>query len=179
MTDQFSLILAGEAGQYLETSDKTVHTPLEEAKGKKIAGDLVIIPILRAGLAMLPSFLRLYPEASVGFFGMRRDEKTKKPDLYYENLPILNKNSSVIVIDPMIATGGSGILAIEKIKDKGIPENQIIYVGILAARNGLERVKKLFPEIKIVIGHIDPLLNQDAFIIPGLGDFGDRYFGTD
>ena len=179
VTDQISLVLAGEAGQYLEKTDKTITTPLEETKGKQLAGDLVIIPILRAGLAMLPSFLRFFPEASVGFLGMRRDEETKEPHLYYENLPTLKNGSAVMVIDPMIATGGSGILAIEKIKSKGISENQIFYVGILAAQEGIERVKKAFPEIRIVIGHIDPILNQDAFIVPGLGDFGDRYFGTD
>jgi len=148
-------------------------------KGEGIAGELIIVPILRAGLAMLPSFLHFYPEASVGFLGMRRNEETKEPNLYYENLPPFQQNSSVIVIDPMIATGGSGILALEKIKQKGIPEERIIYVGILAATEGIERVKGLFPKVHLVIGQIDPHLDQNAFIVPGLGDFGDRYFGTE
>ena len=179
VTDQLSLILASEAGNYLTKIDQTVVTPLTETQGKGIAGNLIIVPILRAGLAMLPSFLRFYPDASVGFLGMRRDEATKEPHLYYENLPEFNDNSTVIVIDPMIATGGSGILALEKIIEKKIPEEKIIYVGILAAPEGIENVKNHFPAINLIVGHIDDHLNQDAFIVPGIGDFGDRYFGTD
>lgn len=179
VTDQLSLILASEAGEYLDKIDQTVFTPLTETKGKGLAGELVIVPILRAGLAMLPAFLRFYPDASVGFLGMRRDETTKQPHLYYENLPELTDHSTVIVIDPMIATGGSGILALEKTRELGIAEEKIIYVGILAAPEGIEAVKTRFPKINLVVGHVDDHLNQDAFIVPGIGDFGDRYFGTE
>lgn len=179
VTDQLSLILASEAGNYLELIDQTVFTPLTKTKGKELAGELVIVPILRAGLAMLPTFLRFYPDASVGFLGMRRDEKTKRPHLYYENLPKLSDKSTIIVIDPMIATGGSGILALEKVREHGIPEEKIIYVGILAAPEGIKAVKARFPNIRLVVAHTDDHLNQEAFIIPGIGDFGDRYFGTE
>ncbi len=179
ITEQLSLILAGEAGQYLAKSPKTVETPLATTEGKQIANDLVIIPILRAGLAMLPSFLRFYPDASVGFFGMRRDEETKRPHLYYENLPKLTSNKNVIIVDPMIATGGSGILALKKLLEYDVPEENIIYVGIVAAPEGIANVKKVVPKAKLVVGHVDDHLNDEAFIVPGIGDFGDRYFGTE
>lgn len=179
VTEQISLILASEAGQLLPKSLKKVQTPLTETEGKQITNELVIIPILRAGLAMLPSFLRFYPDASVGFFGMRRDEETKHPHLYYENLPKLSPNQNVIIIDPMIATGGSGILALKKLLGYNVPEESIIYVGIVAAPEGIANIQKLVPKAKLVVGHTDHHLNDEAFIVPGIGDFGDRYFGTE
>jgi uracil phosphoribosyltransferase len=178
-TEQLSLILAGEAGHYLKKKKRKVFTPLTETKGNDLPAELVIIPILRAGLAMLPSFLRLFPDALVGFFGMRRDEISKQPQLYYQNLPVLSKEHAVILIDPMIATGGSGLLALRRLKEKGIIEKNIIYVGIVAAPEGIANIKKECPEIRLVVAKIDDHLNKDAFIVPGIGDFGDRYFGTD
>ncbi len=178
-TEQLSLLLAGEAGLHLKYIPIEVQTPLTLAKGKSLAQEVVIIPILRAGLAMLPPFLRFYPHASVGFFGMRRDETTKKPHLYYENIPKINQNQNVILIDPMIATGGSGILALQKLKSIGVPEENIIYVGILGAPEGIERIKHDTPKCTLIVSQIDERLNDDAFIVPGIGDFGDRYFGTE
>lgn len=175
-TEQLSSILASEAGDFLTKQRIEIETPLAKTTGTEFTKELVIIPILRAGLAMLPAFLRFYPHASVGFFGMRRDEVSKKPHLYYQNLPKITKKTNVILIDPMIATGGSGILALEAIP---VPQEQIVYVGIIAAPEGVGNVKSKFPNIHLITGTVDDHLNQDAFIVPGIGDFGDRYFGTE
>jgi len=178
-TEEMSFLLAGEAGSYLKEKKVTVATPLEETEGTLLNEKIAIIPILRAGLAMLPAFLRFYPDASVGFFGMRRNEETKKPNLYYQNLPSLSPQHNVILIDPMIATGGSGALALEKILGQNVPEEHIIYVGIVAAPEGIQKIKETAPNVNLVIAKVDEKLNEDAFIVPGIGDFGDRYFGTE
>lgn len=177
-TEQLSHLLAGEAGQHVKTIKTTVSTPLMATEGEKLTEKLVIAPILRAGLAMLPAFLRFFPDASVGFFGMRRDEITKKPHLYYQNLPPLSPDHTVIIIDPMIATGGSGALALNVLQEKGVPSENIIYVGIVAAPEGIKKIQATAPKMQLVVAHIDDTLNNDAFIVPGIGDFGDRYFGT-
>lgn len=178
-TEQLSWILACEASVHLERSIVEISTPLAKTRGEVLDRALTIIPILRAGLAMLPSFLSFFPMASVGFFGMRRDEETKEPFLYYQNVPKLLPNQNVIIIDPMIATGGSGKLALKHLKENGVAENEIIYVGIVAAPEGIKALKEYCPEIHLVVGKIDERLNDQAFIVPGIGDFGDRYFGTD
>ena len=178
-TEKISFLLAGEAGDYIKEKIISVETPLEEGEGKLLNEDIVIIPILRAGLAMLPAFLRFYPDASVGFFGMRRDEETKLPHLYYQNIPPLSPDHNVIIIDPMIATGGSGALALEKVLSKNVPDSNIVYVAIIGAPEGIEKIKQTAPNINLVVAQVDERLNQDAFIIPGIGDFGDRYFGTE
>jgi uracil phosphoribosyltransferase len=178
-TEKLSFLLAGEAGNYIHSNKIRVKTPLEETTGELLSDKIVIIPILRAGLAMLPAFLRFYPDATVGFLGMRRDEITKNPHLYYENLPMLSPEHSVIIIDPMIATGGSGALALQKILNHKVPEKNIIYVGIVAAPEGISKIKQIAPNLNLVVAHIDEKLNKDAFIVPGIGDFGDRYFGTE
>jgi uracil phosphoribosyltransferase len=177
-TEQLSYILAGECGDYLDRSVISVTTPLAETTGEMFSKDLVMVPILRAGLAMLPQFLKFYPHSAIGFFGMRRDEITKHPHLYYHNLPNINESQNIIVLDPMIATGGSAVLALEKLIQLGASEEKIICSGIIAAPEGLERLRKQFPKIKVVVAVIDAKLNHDAFIVPGLGDFGDRFFGT-
>lgn len=178
-TEQLSFLLAGEAGDHLIKQKISVETPLQETQGEHLLEKIAIIPILRAGLAMLPAFLKYYPDAAVGFFGMRRDEETKRPHLYYENLPPLTPDYNVVVIDPMIATGGSGALALKKILERGVPDRNIIYVGIIAAPEGIAKLKAQAPGLNIVVAAIDEKLNKDAFIVPGIGDFGDRYFGTD
>lgn len=176
--EQLSYLLAMEAGELLEVEKFSLQTPLIKTQGERFAKEIVIIPILRAGLAMLPSFLRIFSHAKVGFFGMRRDEETKDPHLYYENLPKLNKDQEVIVIDPMLATGGSGALAIQHLYHKEIKDSQIVYVSIIAAPVGVKRIKECAPKCRLVVGQIDERLDQNAFIVPGIGDFGDRYFGT-
>jgi uracil phosphoribosyltransferase len=179
VTEQLSLILASEASQYVQKVPVPVQTPLIETVGQKLPEDVMVVTILRAGLAMLPAFLRIFPQAKVGFFGMRRNEETKKPHLYYQNVPPISPNQNVILIDPMIATGGSGALALTELMKAGADENKVIYVGIVAAPEGLKKVRTVCPHVKIVTGVVDEHLNQDAFIVPGIGDFGDRYFGTD
>lgn len=178
-TEQLSFLLAGEAGNHIVKQQIEVATPLQVTQGELLSKKIAIIPILRAGLAMLPAFLKYYPDASVGFFGMRRDEFTKTPHLYYENLPSLAPDYNVIVIDPMIATGGSGAVALEKVMQCKVPPANIIYVGIIAAPEGVAKLKLKAPNLRIVVAAVDEKLNRDAFIVPGIGDFGDRYFGTD
>ncbi len=179
VTEQLSLILAAEASESVEKTSVKVQTPLAETMGVKLSDEIVIVPILRAGLAMLPAFLTIFPEAAVGFFGMRRDEETKKPNLYYKNIPKISANQNIILIDPMIATGGSGLLALEELIRLGADERKIIHVGIIGAPEGITKVKELCPHIKLIVGKIDDGLNKNAFIVPGIGDFGDRYFGTE
>lgn len=179
VTEQLSLILASEASQYVDKVPVPVKTPLAETIGQKLAEDVVVVPILRAGLAMLPAFIRIFPQATVGFFGMRRNEHTKQPNLYYQNIPPISSKQNVILIDPMIATGGSGALALKELIKAGADESKMIYVGIVGAPEGIKVVKEICPHVKLVVGVIDQCLNKDAFIVPGIGDFGDRYFGTD
>ena len=179
VTDQLSFILAAEASQYVEKIPVTVKTPIEETTGQKLAEDIMVVPILRAGLAMLPAFLRIFPHSSVGFFGMRRDEVTKQPHLYYQNIPPISPNQNVILIDPMIATGGSGELALKELIRRGADESKLIYVGIIGAPEGIKAIETVCPHVKLVVGAVDKCLNKNAFIVPGIGDFGDRYFGTD
>jgi uracil phosphoribosyltransferase len=173
-----SYLLADEVGSSLQKKNITLATPLAETQGEVLAKEVVIIPILRSGLAMLPSFLEMFSQAAVGFFGMRRDEATKKPFLYYENLPELNASQEVVIIDPMLATGGSGALAIEHLYQRGIKDSQIVYVSIVAAPEGVKRIKAVAPAARLVIAQVDECLNDQAFIVPGIGDFGDRFFGT-
>jgi uracil phosphoribosyltransferase len=179
VTEQLSLILASEASQHVQKVPEPVQTPLAMTTGQKLPEDVVIVPILRAGLAMLPAFLRIFPQAKVGFLGMRRDEVTKHPHLYYKNIPPISSNQNVILIDPIIATGGSGSLALQELIKMGADESKIIYVGIVSAPEGIKTVKDTCPHIKLVVGVVDQCLNKDAFIVPGIGDFGDRYFGTE
>ncbi len=179
VTEQLSLILASEASQHVEKIPVPVKTPLADTMGQKLPEDVVVVPILRAGLAMLPAFLRIFPNSSVGFFGMRRDELTKLPDLYYQNIPPISPNQNVILIDPMIATGGSGALALKELIKRGADERKMIYVGIVAAPEGIKAIEEICPHVQLIVGAVDQCLNQNAFIVPGIGDFGDRYFGTD
>jgi uracil phosphoribosyltransferase len=128
-------------------------------------------------LTLLPAFLKLFPDAPVGFFGIRRDEKTAKPILYYENIPSLQPTDHLFLLDPMIATAGSSILAIDHLKTRLSP-TQITLVGIISSTPGIQLLKKHFPVVRVIAAAEDPELNPQAFIVPGLGDFGDRFFGT-
>jgi uracil phosphoribosyltransferase len=178
-TEKLSFLLAGEVGHFIKEETISIQTPLETTTGKRLSENVAIIPIVRAGLAMLPAFLQFFPEASVGFFGMRRDENSKKPQLYYENIPFLSPQHNVIILDPMIATGNSGALALRKIMSKNVPDSNIIYVGIVAAPEGIKNIRDLAPRMNLVVAQVDEKLNHEAFIVPGIGDFGDRYFGTE
>jgi uracil phosphoribosyltransferase len=170
-------ILAAEASKTVPFKRTRVETPLSAAEGAIPQGRVVLVPILRSGLALVPAFLKLFPDAPIGIFGMRRDEKTAKPHLYYENLPPLHPTDHLFLLDPMIATAGSTTLAIERLSSL-ISPNQITIVGLISATPGIVALKKHFPVVRVITAAEDPELNASAFIVPGIGDFGDRFFGT-
>jgi uracil phosphoribosyltransferase len=153
-----------------------VQTPVAEAIGKKIDTDLVVVPILRAGVGMLEGILELVPTARVGFIGLYRDEVTKQPVSYYQRLPAQAKGGTCIIIDPMLATGGSTVAAIDLLKESGA--GKIVVVCIVTCPEGLELVEKTHPDVPIYTAAIDDHLNENKYIVPGLGDAGDRLFGT-
>ncbi|MBN1914548.1 MAG: uracil phosphoribosyltransferase [Parachlamydiales bacterium] len=175
---QLSYLLAAEISSSMKLEQKIIETPLGKASGATLREEPILIPILRAGLAMLFPFLEIFSDAKVGFFGMRRNEKSFLPEVYYENIPSLSPKNSVMILDPMIATAGSSIEAIKRLLQKNIPLSKISLVGIIAAQTGIDRLKKEFPSISIHVAATDPELNAQKFIVPGLGDFGDRFFGS-
>ena len=176
--DRLSELIAAEIALSMPLEMKRVETPLGPAEGACCLNSVVLIPILRAGMVMLPAFLRHFCNAKVGFLGMRRDEKTAQPILYYEHLPKIDGDEIVMLLDPMIATGGSALLALDKIAKAGAHPSRIHLAGIIGALEGLQRIKKSYPYLNLSVVAEDPELNAQKFIVPGLGDFGDRYFGT-
>ena len=171
-----SRLLAAEAATHISTVPRNVETPLDNASGASLARQPLIVLILRAGLAMLPSFIELFPDAPVGFLGIRRNEKDASSMLYYENIPPISSQNHLFLLDPMVATGGSATLAIERLIAQGAIQNQIDLVSIIAAKPGIARIQKQFPDVRRTVAAIDEHLNQHSYIIPGLGDFGDRFF---
>ena len=178
-TEKLAYILANETSQYLEKESKKLQTPLGEATGSYFKNKCMFVPILRSGIVLLEPFLKYFREAMVGFVGLKRDEKTAIPNLYYKNIPKIAADDNVVVLDPMIATGGSAIEALKILVEDGIQEDKIIFVAVIGSEEGVANIKKNFPNIKIIIVQVDPSLNAHKFIVPGLGDFGDRYFGTE
>lgn len=176
--DRLSHCLAQQVYSNAEKKELSINTPLNKATGYVLKNSTVIIPILRSGLTMLHPFLHYFDEATIGVMGLRRDEQTKQTISYYTNLPDLHDNDDVIIIDPMLATGGTAITATEAIINSGHPEHKITFCGIVCSLEGVTLYKKKFPKVKTVIAATDQELNTNKFIIPGLGDFGDRYFGT-
>ena len=174
---EIAMLICYEATRDLELSDVTIKTPIcettvKELKGKKMA----IIPILRAGLGMVDGVLELIPAAKVGHIGLYRDPETHKPVEYYCKLPEDCGEREVFVVDPMLATGGSAAAAITILKEKGC--KNIHFMCIIAAPEGLEVLKEAHPDVDIYVGALDEKLNEHAYIVPGLGDAGDRIFGT-
>ena len=166
-----------EALSDLPTEDVEIETPIETCMTPMISGrKLAIVPILRAGLGMVPGVLSLVPTAKVGHIGMYRNEETHEPVPYYCKLPNPIEERTIVVTDPMLATGGSAVDAIDQIKKVG--GKQIKFMCIIAAPEGVEKLHKAHPDVQIYIGHLDRELNADAYICPGLGDAGDRIFGT-
>jgi len=165
-----------EALKNIKTREVVIQTPVAEASCHKIDTDLVVIPILRAGVGMMEGILELVPTARVGFVGLYRDEETKQPVTYYERFPPQIKGGTCIIIDPMIATGGSTAATIDKLKDSGA-EN-IIVVCIVTCPEGIALVEAEHPDVRIYAAAIDEKLNENKYIVPGLGDAGDRLFGT-
>lgn len=177
--DSLALIQAYESSQWLNAVSYEVETPLSKCTALEYTQDVVLVPILRAGLVFLPSFLKVYPSASVGLIGIRRDEKSAMPECYYCKVPKVPKTAQVYILDPMIATGGSVRLAISILLKEGVTEEQTTVIGVLAAPEGISSLYTHFPHVRTMISHIDDGLDKSKRIIPGLGDFGDRYFKTE
>ena len=165
-----------EALKNIKTKEVSVQTPVAIATCRKIDTDIVVVPILRAGVGMLDGILELVPTARVGFIGLYRDEETKLPVTYYERLPPQIKGGTCIIIDPMLATGGSTAAAIDQLKENGA--DNIIVICIVTCPEGIALVEAAHPDVKIYAAAIDTKLNEKKYIVPGLGDAGDRLFGT-
>ena len=165
-----------EALKNIKTKEISVQTPVAVATCRQIDTDIVVVPILRAGVGMLDGILELVPTARVGFVGLYRDEETKLPVTYYERFPPQIKGGTCIIIDPMLATGGSTVAAIDQLKGKGA--DNIIVICIVTCPEGIELVEAAHPDVKIYAAAIDTKLNEKKYIVPGLGDAGDRLFGT-
>jgi len=177
--DTISELLAHQTLLHIKTKKIEIKTPVELAPGIERVDEIVLIPILRSGITMLPAFLKYFAGAGIGVVGLKRDEKTAIAHLYYKNLPPLNPNQQIIIIDPMIATGGTGIETLKLLQDDGVQENKILFVSIVSAPEGINKIRTSFPGITIITASEDEKLNTQKFIVPGLGDFGDRYFGTE
>jgi uracil phosphoribosyltransferase len=174
--NRISVLLAAEALRSVPTADGTVVTPLGPAPARVLERDVVVVPVLRAGLGMLDAVLALVPSARVGHIGLQRDEMTAVASQYYAKLPANLADSFVLMIDPMLATGGSAVEAIDVIKSAGAREIRMIC--IVAAPEGAALMASRHPEVSIFTPVVDRELNAQKFIVPGLGDFGDRLFGT-
>lgn len=177
LVKEVSMLLAYEVTRDLPLEEIEIQTPLIKMKSQVISGKkLGLVPILRAGLGMVDGMLSLLPAARVGHVGLYRDPKTLKPVEYYCKLPKDIEDRELIVLDPMLATGGSATAAIEFLKERG--SNSMKLVCLIAAPEGIEVVQKAHPEVDIYVASIDERLNENAYIVPGLGDAGDRLFGT-
>jgi uracil phosphoribosyltransferase len=175
--DDAAMILAYEAMRGLRPDEHEVQTPLETTPGVRLADEVVLVAILRAGLGMVAGFLRLVPDARVGHLGMYRDEEALRPVGYYENVPSGVADAEVFVIDPMLATGGSATQAIARLKRAGA--RRVTFVCLVAAPEGVTALRAAHPEVPILTAALDRELDGNGYIRPGLGDAGDRLFGTD
>jgi len=175
ITRQLTVLLALEATKNIETAAVRVETPLEPTVGHKISQGIAVVPILRAGLGMSESIASLFPDVSVGYIGLERDEQTAVASSYYCKLPKL-EGKAILCVDPMLATGGSASQALALIKRHG--GRAITLVSVVAAPEGIDCVEKHHPDVNLVVGALDRGLNDKRYILPGLGDFGDRLYGT-
>ena len=177
LVEEIAMLMGYEAHRDLHTEDEEIKTPIETCKSPMFAGKkMAVVPILRAGLGMVSGILALVPSAKVGHIGLYRDPETHEPHEYYCKLPDPIEERTIVVCDPMLATGGSAVDAINQIKKHG--GKNFKFMCIIAAPEGLERLHKEHPDIQIYVGHVDRQLNENAYICPGLGDAGDRIFGT-
>lgn len=177
LVEEIAVLEGFEALSDLPLQDVEVETPIETCMTPMIAGrKLAVVPILRAGLGMVSGILALVPSAKVGHIGLYRDEVTHEPHEYYCKLPNPINERTIVVLDPMLATGGSAVDAVSMIKAHG--GKNIKFMCIIAAPEGVKRLHEVHPDVQIYVGHMDRELNADAYICPGLGDAGDRIFGT-
>ena len=177
LVSELSTMLCYEAMKEADIYETEIETPMTKMKVKKVNEDnYVFVPILRAGTGMLDGIIKLIPNAKIGHVGMYRDENTFKPNVYYFKVPKDISKKEVLVLDPMLATGGSGIDAIILLKEKGV--KKIKFVCIISAPEGIKKMQEIHPDVQIYTASIDKKLNENAYIVPGLGDAGDRIFGT-
>lgn len=176
LANEIALLMGYEATKDLALDDVKVKTPLTETTGKTISKQVALVPILRAGLGMVDALMSLIPAAKIGHVGLYRDPQTHEPVEYYCKLPTDIEQRQVLVLDPMLATGGSAAAAIDFIKKRGA--KKIKLMNIIAAPEGVEAVQKAHPDVDIYIGALDERLNENCYIVPGLGDAGDRLYGT-
>ena len=176
LATEITMFVCYEALKSVRVKAIDVQTPVATAKCHEIDEDIVVVPILRAGVGMLDGILALIPSARVGFVGLYRDEETKEPVSYYESMPHQVKEGLCIIIDPMLATGGSTVAAIDVLKSQGA--TRIVVVCIVTCPEGLQRVEGAHPDVNIYAASIDSGLNENKYIVPGLGDAGDRLYGT-
>lgn len=176
MAFRISLLLAAEATRDVPCLDVTVNTPLGPAEGQRLMADVVVVPVLRAGLGMLEAVLALIPTARVGHIGLQRDELTAVASQYYSKLPASLDSSFVLMVDPMLATGGSAVAALDLLRHAGA--RNVHLICIVAAPEGVALVERHHPDVHIFAPVVDQGLNAHKFIVPGLGDFGDRLYGT-
>lgn len=175
LAHQLGLLLALEATRDLPTRSHAVNTPLEPYTGRILAEGLIVVPILRAGVGMVQPYLDLFPEVSIGYVGLERDHQTAEPRAYYQKLPPL-AGKRVLCVDPMLATGGSAVMALDLLRRHGATELSLVV--IVASPAGVATVEKAHPEVPIFTAALDRELNEKKYILPGLGDFGDRLYGT-
>lgn len=177
LIEEIAMLMGYEALRDLPTEEVEIETPIEKCMTPMIAGrKLAVVPILRAGLGMVGGILALTPSAKVGHIGLCRNEETHEPEEYYCKLPTPIEERTIVVTDPMLATGGSAVSAVNFIKQHG--GKKIKFMSIIAAPEGIERLMKAHPDVQLYVGQLDRCLNDDAYICPGLGDAGDRIFGT-
>jgi len=173
---EIAALMIYEATRTFGVKPLEVQTPLESARGFQLEREIVLVPVLRAGLGMLDSILQLIPHALVGFIGLKREETTLRAQFYHKSFPKNLSRFEVILIDPMLATGGSAVAALDLLVEQGA--KQIRLVNLVAAPEGIRRVRKNYPRVPIFTAAVDRQLNEKGYILPGLGDAGDRLFGT-
>ena len=177
LVSEIAMLMCYEATRDLKLADVEIDTPISHMTAKELAGNkLAVVPILRAGLGMVDGMLTMIPAAKVGHIGLYRNEETLEPVEYYCKLPQDCAERDVFVVDPMLATGGSSVAAITMLKNRGV--KKIRFMCIVAAPQGIERMKEEHPDVDIYVGALDDHLNENGYIVPGLGDAGDRIFGT-
>lgn len=176
LVSEITIFLTYEALKHVELTETSIVTPVSPTTGYKVAHDIIVVPVLRAGIGMLNSVCEIMPTAKTGFIGLYRDHDTKLPIEYYSKLPAASDDALVLLVDPMLATGGSTNAAIDLIKKDGY--KQIVVLSVVAAPEGIATVENAHSDVDIYCAAIDECLNEDKYIVPGLGDAGDRLFGT-
>ena len=177
LIEEIAVLMGYEALRDLPLEDVEIETPIEKCKSPMIAGKkLAVVPVLRAGLGMVNGITTLVPSAKIGHIGLYRDPETHEPHEYYCKLPDPIEQRLIVLTDPMLATGGSSVAAIQMLKDKGV--KRIHFMCIIAAPEGVKRMQEAHPDVDVIVGALDDHLNEHGYIVPGLGDAGDRIFGT-